>query len=100
MQNKPNLITKRVQSDVPRETQMRMWNLMERLSEKMPLDYLQVFELHVEDEHTPLLQTIIHRQEQPFYESAHRFFVSRAMEAKLFVVDDGEHYVMMLATEY
>lgn len=63
-------------------------------------DYLQVFELHVEDERIPLLQTSIHRQEQPFYENTHRFFVSRAMEAKLFVIDDGGHYIMMLAEEY
>ena len=60
-------------------------------------DYLQVFRL---SEHEGR-QKIIHSQEQPDYrdEIITPIFVS-PVEAKIFVIDDGDHSTMLLANEY
>lgn len=59
-------------------------------------DYLQVFRL----QKTGQGQRITHTQEQPPY--SRELFVPcvDAVNAKLFVIDDGTHSTMLLAEEY
>ena len=54
-------ITKGVQSEIPIELQIFMWDCISALPE--PKDYLQIFRLSIYDGK----QKIIHEQEQPEY---------------------------------
>lgn len=75
-----------------------MWDLIEKLSKEMELDYLQVFEFAIEDGN---VQKIKHSQEVPEYEKT--YIVPRVedgIEGKVFVIDDGDHCTMLWADEY
>lgn len=70
-----------------------------RLIEIMPVerkDYLQVFRLR----RTGTGQHITHTQEQPPYQYDLDVPCTDAMNAKIFVLDDGTHSTMLLADEY
>lgn len=68
-----------------------------------PIDewvYLQVFEL---SETATGLQRIVHKQEQPEYRVEYIITeecAPKAVTAKIFVIDDGDHCTMLLAEEY
>ncbi|HCZ23427.1 MAG TPA: hypothetical protein DHV05_01005, partial [Acholeplasmataceae bacterium] len=64
------------------------------------LDYLQVFEFHVKENHIE----VEHRQEDPEYKKIHKI---KKMESflcldkiKIFVIDDNDHSTMLLSEEY
>lgn len=77
-----------------------LWNNIDELNMKIELDYLQVFEFRVVGSDL----TIEHRQEIPMYkkkfllngiDSVHRF-----NGIIVFVVDNYDYSIMMLANEY
>lgn len=75
-----------------------MWDLIEKLSGEMELDYLQVFEFAIEDGN---VQKIKHSQEVPEYEKTYIVpMVEDGIEGKVFVIDDGDHCTMLWADEY
>ena len=89
-------ITKGVESAVALLLQLFMWQCIDEMPP--PKDYLQVFNFIIEDNK----QKIIHSQEQPNYK---REYLLKLVDApifigKIFVIDDGEHSTMMLASEY
>ena len=90
-------ITCGIATEIPLITQLTLWQLIRaRRMEGVELDYLQVFELS-NDNGT---QKIIHAQEQPPYQGeAVLMGVEPIVEAKIYVIDDGEHRTMMLAEE-
>ena len=62
-----------------------------------PKDYLQVFELIIEDGK----QKIIHIQEQPEYKAEYLIESDTPLfVGKIFVIDDETHSTMLLAEEY
>lgn len=65
---------------------------------KVPKDYLQVFEFTVEGNK----QRIIHSQEEPEYKREYLLKLTDALffVGKIFVIDDGDHSTMILASEY
>ena len=62
-----------------------------------PKDYLQVFRLSVSDKGT---QRIVHEQEEPEYRKEYDIQVDTPINAKVYVIDDGDHCTMLLAEEY
>lgn len=75
-----------------------MWNLIEKLSKEVELDYLQVFEFTIEDDK---VQKIKHSQEVPEYEKTYIVpMVEDGIQGKVYVIDDGEHCTMLWADEY
>ena len=95
MFNNPKYLTKGVQSSVPGWLVILLW----RLIEIMPVerkDYLQVFRLR----RTGTGQHITHTQEQPPYQYDLDVPCTDAMNAKIFVLDDGTNSTMLLADEY
>lgn len=77
------------------------WNCINTLKEQgKELDYLQVFELSKERADDVFYQKIEHRQEVPEYSMTYRIFPSEMIDAKVFVIDDGEHSTMILSNEY
>lgn len=86
-----------------------LWLLIKELGKKEKLDYLQVFEIKdiTKDE-----IVVEHRQEVPEYSSVAKFPIAKTTlqyekffenvhpGLKIFVVDQGDAQIMMLAEEY
>lgn len=96
--SKGRYLTRGVDNEIPLALQIFMWERIDKLSE--PRDYLQVFEL---SETATGLQRIVHKQEQPEYRVEYIITeecAPKAVTAKIFVIDDGDHCTMLLAEEY
>ena len=87
-------ITRGVQNDIAPNFQHFLWRTIQRM--KVQKDYLQVFELTVEEGK----QFVMHRQEVPPYEETFIVGGMGTYIGKIFVIDDGDHSTMMLAEEY
>lgn len=87
-------LTKGVNQSVPLELQIFMWKCIDELP--IEKDYLQVFNLSVKDG----IQIIQHKQEVLKYQNTYSVLVSNPVDAKIFVIDDGEYSIMLLAEEY
>ena len=72
-----------------------MWFMVAAM-EVSQQDYLQVFRLA----RTGTGQHITHTQEQPPYRYELDVPCADAVNAKIFVIDDGTHSTMLLAEEY
>lgn len=92
------LITRGVADTIPLEIQMFLWSLLDELiAMSVEVDYLQVFEFSGEND----IQTIIHRQEEPPYQTVYQFGkVNHPLCKKIYVIDDGPHCTMLLCDEY
>ena len=90
-------ITCGIDAEIPPITQLLLWQMIRaRRMEGAKLDYLQVFELS-EDEG---VQKIKHAQEQPPYQGEAVLIGPEPVTAKIYVIDDGDHSTMLLASEY
>ena len=76
--------------------QLFMWQCIQDMSPQK--DYLQVFECTLEDGK----QKIIHSQEEPEFKKEYLLKLADTpiFIGKVFVIDDGDHSAMMLASEY
>ena len=88
-------LTRGVSQTIPNWLVILLWHLIATMQTESK-DYLQVFRL----QKTGQSQRITHTQEQPPY--SRELFVPYvdAVNAKLFVIDDGTHSTMLLAEEY
>ena len=83
-----------VDNTIPLELQLFLWDCVDRLPE--PKDYLQVFELR------PMgtMQSITHTSEEPEYRMEYLIPSDAPITEKLYIIDDGDHSTMLLASEY
>ena len=95
MFNNPKYLTKGVQSSIPGWLVLLMWSMIEGMQVEHK-DYLQVFRL----QKTERGKRIWHEQEQPPYLYQMDVPCTDAVDAKIFVIDDGTHSTMLLAEEY
>ena len=93
MFNSNRYITKGVQSEIPAGLQFFMWNCISAVP--CP-DYLQIFRL--EDDKGK--QKIVHEQEIPEFKQEYLLPSDNPINAKVYVIDDGDHSTMLLAEEY
>ena len=96
---KNRYVSQGVHSTFTFELQIKLWNMIDELKKEKTLDYLQVFEIKVEDNTV----TITHSQEVPPYKKEHTFRtkkVPNGSEYKVFCIDDITHSTMILAPEY
>ena len=94
MFNNNRYLTKGVQTEIPLELQIFMWECIDRLPE--PKDYLQVFNLSA----VGALQCITHTSEEPEYKMEYLMSSEALITQKVYVIDDGDHSTMLLAEEY
>ncbi len=89
-------ITRGVSSELGLLLQLFMWKCIDEMPP--PKDYLQVFELTLEDGK----QKIILTQEEPEFKMEYLLDIADTpiFIGKIFVIDDGEHSTMLLASEY
>jgi hypothetical protein len=99
-------ITIGVHEGIDEELQIEIWTIIDRLK-SMPnfsMDYLQIFELkkieNTREFNNCYNQEIVHIQEQPEYEEQIFLKVDNPVNAKIYVIDDSDHTVMMKASEY
>ncbi len=95
MFNNSHYVTRGIDAEIPLALQLVLWKMIDEM-EVAQKDYLQVFTLSTENGE----QKIIHEQEQPDYRKEYVFSTDRLVNAKIFVIDDGDHSTMLLAEEY
>ena len=83
-----------VDSTIPMELQLFMWECVEKMHGEK--DYLQVFELKAEGP----MQRISHSSEEPEYHRVYLIPSDAPITAKIYIIDDGDHSTMLLAEEY
>ena len=83
-----------VDSTIPLELQLFLWECVERMP--APRDYLQVFDL----EQVGCMQSITHRAEGPEYHKEYLLPSDAPITEKLYIIDDGDHSTMLLSSEY
>ncbi len=80
-------------------TYLLLWDLIDQM-EVAEKDCIQIFELHAKFGEKNL-QEIKHTQEELPYEKIREYyFTANPVDAKIYVVDDGEESVMLLEEEY
>lgn len=79
-------------------TFLLLWDLIDEMAIAKK-DYMQIFILRT-GANKKGIQEIEHIQEEPPYRNIHRYFTASTIDAKIYVIDDGEHSTMMLAEEY
>lgn len=94
MFDKSRFLTCGVDSSIPLELQLFLWKCVERMPD--PKDYLQVFELSP----SGTMQSITHTSEEPEYRQVYMIPSDTPITEKLYIIDDGEHSTMLLASEY
>lgn len=104
-EGEPRYVTSRINAELPITYQIVLWNTIDNLRDTgQELDYLQVFELSTtEDANGKAIQVIRHFQEVPFYEKKYSLPIKHKKEGiddKVYVIDDGNHTTMLLASEY
>lgn len=88
-------VTKGVVEQVSPLLQLFMWRCIDDMTALK--DYLQVFELNIEDGK----QKVIHIQEQPEYKAEYLFSIDTPLFCgKIYVIDDETYSTMLLAEEY
>ena len=87
-------ITRGIIDMIPLELQLFMWDCVDRMPE--PKDYFQVFELN----DLRSMQHIVHKSEQPEYKMNYFIPTSKALTAKVYIIDSEEYSTMLLAEEY
>lgn len=63
-------------------------------------DYIQVFRLNELKGNNTTFQRIEQSQEVPAFKREYLIVTEKAINEKIFIIDDGENVVMMLAEEY
>lgn len=94
MFNENRFLTCGVDSTIPLDLQLFLWECVERMP--APKDYLQVFELKPVGN----LQSITHSSEEPEYHMEYLLPLGTPIKEKLYIIDDGDHSTMLLANEY
>ncbi len=93
--SKGRYLTRGISASISPALQLLMWEAIDNMPE--PKDYLQVFQLSVENG----LQIVHHTSEQPEFDMTYILTSgTEAITEKVYVIDDGEHCTMLLAEEY
>lgn len=93
--SKGRYLTRGIDAEIPLDIQIFMWEAVDNMPE--PKDWLQVFNLSIENG----LQVIKHTSEQPKFDMTYILTaLMKAVTAKIYIIDDGDHCTMLLAEEY
>ena len=90
----PKCLTRGVENSLPRWLIHLLWHMV--LTPETEQDFLQIFRLT----RTERGQQIIHEQEQPPYKRELTVPCEDAVDAEIYVIDDGTVSTMLLAEEY
>ena len=94
-------ITRGVAAEIPLDIQLMLFESIEIMRDKVDeLDWLQVMKLEGITKDGVNVLRILHEQEMP--EGQIEYYLPYEFEGKqtVFVIDDGDHMTMLLASEY
>ena len=94
MFNNSRYLTCGVDSTIPLELQLFLWECVDRMP--APKDSFQIFDL----KSVGTMQSITHRSEEPEYCMEYLIPSDAPITEKLYIIDDGDHSTMLLASEY
>ena len=96
MPNTKRYLTAGVDSTIPIELQLFLWECVDRMP--APKDYLQVFDL----EQVGCMQSITHRSEEPEYRKVYLLPSDSPITEKLYIIHDSTQQIMtmLLSSEY
>lgn len=103
MFDKEKYITSHANEILPIELQIAMWQSIDQWrATRIPIDYLQVFELSIENVNGRLMQVMVHSQEQPDKSETIRIECEafEPVNDKVYIIDDGEYSTMLMASDY
>jgi hypothetical protein len=83
-----------VESKIPLDLQLFLWDCVEHMP--APKDYLQVFELSAAGR----MQSITHTAEKTIHRMVYLLPFKSPITEKVYIIDDGDHSTMLLASEY
>jgi len=101
--NGDKYVTSGIKNELPAVIMSYIWGLIEekKNDRNFVLDYLQVFELIVEELNHEKWLVITHSQEQPEeFRQKHYLKKFSAIAGKIFVIDDIDHVTMLWSYEY
>lgn len=89
-------VTRGVNSEIPSWIQIALWIMIDSL--EIQKDWLQVFQLISNKETVKIVQS----QEEPEFSQEIEVPLcgQKLVNAKVYVIDDGDHSTMLLAEEY
>ena len=97
----PKYKTSGVENYVPEEVQLAIWSFIEsRRNQKIPLDYLQVFNLRPIQKEGLTFQLIECQQEVPEYRDVITVVCDKPITDKLYLIDDRSHCTLLRSNEY
>ena len=92
--------TKGIDYRVSQDIITHIWSMIDELSESKKLDYLHVFNFRIKRNNL----VIEHKQEVPKYRRKHTITnlseIYKYNGMKVYVIDDYDYSIMMLASEY
>ena len=91
---KQRLATRSICEQIPFELQVYMWYCIDSLD--IERDYLHAFTLL----HKDGKQMMVHEQEVPPYKKEYLLVGYKPLDAKIFVINDGDYATMLFAEEY
>ena len=94
--------TRGINQNLPVEYRVMLWYFVEKMHEKVKLDYLQIFKFKVEKNVEGILvQKVTHCQEQPEFSHTYEFPLSDVwIRENVYIIDDTEQCIMLWANEY
>lgn len=100
--DKARYMTKGIAREVPLELQIAIWAIIQAESGQHQMDYLQVFQLHIDEQGNLHIE---YKQEVPekakTYELPNIGRVPSQLDGrKIYVIDDMTHITMLFASEY
>ena len=93
--------TKGVANEIALDIQLVLWSLIDARKKTGKIDYLQIFELTIENRNGIKVQKIIHRQEVPPIKDEYMVNIAEPIDTKIWVIDsDSQYCTMMYPFEY
>lgn len=98
---KPRYCSRGVAEEIPMELQRFLWSILEQQKSLHDMDYLQIFQLQVDEAGTLYIH---YSQEQPEYEQGYILVgvgadMPEVNGKKLYVIDDETHITMVFPEE-
>lgn len=100
MFDKEKYITKNIHNQLPQETILFLWTLIEEARKQTELDYLQIFHLSKVSINGVTMQKVTHIQENPKYKNEAFLLCNHTINNKVYCIDDESHSTMLFANEY
>lgn len=100
MFDKEKYISKGINEKLSVDLIALLWLMIDEIKSKTDLDYLQIFNLSIDEQDGVKVQKIIHEQEIPEYKNSIYVLCDKPVNAKVYCIDSEEYATMILSNEY